>query len=526
MTSSPTRCARLALASLLAVAGCASLRPTRFADAPVIQEVADDVAIRVPEIRLATPISYAEALGTRSFVAALDPRRVPRAGDVNALDEVPRSSWFGEPAGGPLGAVTGSLSGPPVPPLTLLARLPESGRNGVVVIDSRGLRYELGRDTADRAFLRTSAAVVGARLVRELGYRRPEVCIVVLRAADLEPRGVGGQRAPVDVLRAFFDHGPPPRDGVFRVSATRWPIGIDLGPTPAHGMRSDDDNDLVGHEDRRTLRALRLVRAWLSFPGLGVDTARDAYVGPPGEGHVQHFLVGFEGALGADVTRTGEQEPRARDPAPDPTEGRDPLHQLVTLGIGDHRRDTDPRYPALGAFDEKVSDDDHDANLAFAPMSRMQPPDGYWIARRIGLVTDDAIRAAVDAAELPDRATRDRLVQILRARRDAVVARAFSEVTPCDVQGIEKNALVIRDVGYSRRVRGRFVATFVDDDDRPLGPPREVEPNGAVFSLPFPAAPYVVVRLIAIRGSVRAPRAFEAHLRRHGASFHLVGVRH
>ena len=250
------------------------------------------------------------------------------------------------------------------PPHAPRALAREGGRNAASSSSTaRGLRYELGRDTADRPFLRTSAARGRERvLVRALGYRALEVSIVGLRAASTSNRAASADtRATRRPPRVPLIRGRRRRDGGYRATATRWPIGIDLGPTPAHGMRSDDDNDLVGHEDRRTLRALRLVRAWLAFPGFGVETLRDAYVGPPGRGHVQHFLVGLEGALGADVTRTGQQEPRARDPAPDPTQGHDPLHQLVTLGLGDRLRDSDRRFPALGAFDERVSDDDYDA---------------------------------------------------------------------------------------------------------------------------------------------------------------------
>ena len=39
------------------------------------------------------------------------------------------------------------------------------------------------------------------------------------------------------------------------MSATRWPIGVDVGITPPLDPRDDDPNDRVSHPDRRTLRA-------------------------------------------------------------------------------------------------------------------------------------------------------------------------------------------------------------------------------------------------------------------------------
>ena len=121
----------------------------------------------------------------RPTVDGLDFRRTPDALDVSSMDEVPSSSWFYRPAGGPLGAVTSVVNGPPVAPYLVLRRFPESRRSGLVIIDARGLRYELGRYSKDRPFMRTTAAVVGSHLMRAMGYRTAEVSIIALAESEL-----------------------------------------------------------------------------------------------------------------------------------------------------------------------------------------------------------------------------------------------------------------------------------------------------------------------------------------------------
>lgn len=79
----------------LGVAACAHSHPARFIDAPPVEDVGDQGPIPVPKHR--EPLKetmLSEAYVERPMVQALDPKRAPEAGDVNALDEVPRSSWL------------------------------------------------------------------------------------------------------------------------------------------------------------------------------------------------------------------------------------------------------------------------------------------------------------------------------------------------------------------------------------------------------------------------------------------------
>ena len=58
--------------------------------------------------------------------------------------------------------------------------------------------------------------------------------------------------------------------------------------------------------------------------------------------------------------------------------------------------------------------------------------DGYWGAKLVGSFTDEQIRAAVAAGELPDAWAADTLATILMTRRDATVEHWYGKVSPVE----------------------------------------------------------------------------------------------
>ena len=98
----------------------------------------------------------------------------------------------------------------------------------------------------------------------------------------------------------------------------------------------------------RTLRALKVVRGWLRASDFGLDHLRDVYVGPPGKGHLLHYVVGLEGALGADDARGVRVEPRSSYSDINPTAGENPINLLLTLGLVRREHHGDRRFPFVG----------------------------------------------------------------------------------------------------------------------------------------------------------------------------------
>lgn len=521
-----------ALAALaLAAASCAHV-PARFVDRPPVLAVADDSPIAMPRRRAYSgfsPDTISDAYLRHVLVDTLDPARTPEAVDINALDDVPRSSWFRpEP---PRDAAPGSA---PLPPFELdIAAAPdgwpsphsERGDATVPVIDAQGRRYVLRRDSSEHPEMRTAAEVIAGRLVRAIGYLTPDVEII-----DLTP----GNFTTPDPARTFLEAGPPPRAGLFRVSATRWPIGIDLGPTPEAATRRDDPNDRLSHLDRRTLRALRVVAAWLRLTRLEPKRLRDVYVGRAPRGHVEHYIVGLHGALGADAVLALSDVPAI---GPD-REGT--LRRLITLGLLPQPAPapTQTKWSSLGEISGTVSVQDLSPSPSFVPFRRALPGDDYWVARRIAAIPHGVLAGAVAAGRLGDYTASDWLRQVLEARRAQVVAYAFDRVTPCEVDGLDGGALLLRDLavayGLATAASTLYLVEQLGASGDALVAPAWVHGTSERVRLELsPAAlasgDSLVIRVWAARsGKGTAPRALEVHLRRGapGPTWRVRGVRH
>ncbi|MEZ4310180.1 MAG: hypothetical protein R3F14_19230 [Polyangiaceae bacterium] len=295
-------------------------RPARFADAPPVTEIADDEPIDVPlSVEVNDVVEFSDLFVGRPLIEAMRPLRKPPPGDINALDDVPVSSWF-RPLDVDPGAfeATYAEGGAPVPPYKVLLERAPSGNGGIPVVDALGRRFELRRDPPDRAEVRTAAAAISARIVRALGYLTPEVYVSDAVEGDFtsapeeqHPLSIvsGMEPGEPDVrkkqlaktLVEWLESAPSSKDGSFRFSATRWPPAIDVGRTLVAGVRGDDINDRVPHENRRTLRALKLVGAWLGMTRFTPHDLRDAHAGPPGEGRLVHYIVGADKSLGTEA---------------------------------------------------------------------------------------------------------------------------------------------------------------------------------------------------------------------------------
>jgi hypothetical protein len=518
------------LALLLAggLAGCAAGRPARFRDAPPVEDVRDDGPTPLPaRIEPIKEMVLTEAYVERPMVDALDPKRAPEAGDVNALDEVPRSTWLSL-----ADAPDAADDEPAAPPFRLLEGPGVTHDGAIAVMDARGRRFELWRDPPDRPEMATSAAVVASRVLRELGYFTPGVWATDVERSDFVVR----DRHDNDALLGLFHAGPRASEGRFRVAITRWPIGADLGPTPVKGDRSDDPNDRVSHEDRRSLRALKLIFGWLGMTEGGAQVLRDAYVGAPGRGHVVHYVAGLGGALGADAVV------RALAPSDDDTDlaSRNVWITLASLGLYQQKpRLTSNRWPAIGEYPAAWSVEQFHTSPPSAPMDRAGPADLYWAAKRIAAVEPATLARALDAASYTDSTARKLLDELIRERQSLAVRWGFSLVTPCEVERIEppqqggRAVLVLRDEALARGLSQAATTTYrievIDDTGKRLAEPQTLGiSGGSLFAIRLPERlpPYLVLRLTTVRRRDRAPRPMEVHVRSSGGAVRVVGVVH
>ena len=511
-----------ALVALLLLAGCSAVRPVRFADAPPVDRAGDDRAIPLPEKR--EPVNelvLSDVYVRRPIVEALDPRRTPDALDVNALDEVPRSNWYW-----PGNAVGRDGPGsPPEPPFRVLSGLPESTGDGLSVVDAKGVRFELRRDPKDRPEMRSAAAVVTSRLLGQMGwFVAPSWALDVTEDMIVAPELEKAKKP-------FLEAGPPAKDGRYRISITRWPIGVDVGPTPPTDSRPDDPNDRIWHPDRRSLRAFKVVFGWLGVNHASRSLLRDTYLGDPGFGYLRHYIVDLGGAIGADDVVRAKSTLDDSDLA-----DRNVWVTLGTLGL--YRppiQTTQEKFLALGQCDCSLDPAKVSLWPPFEPIDRTLPADAYWAAKRVLFLPDKALEQAVAEARISDAPTRAEVLRVLRTRRLGVLDWALSQVTPCELDRIVDLAgapkLVLRDEAVRGGVArpGRYFAQILDADGHRAAPDVTAPGDGASVILPLPMGTpgdYRVVRVVVERDGHRAPRAAEIHLRRGAESWQLAGVRH
>jgi hypothetical protein len=394
--------------------------------------------------------------------------------------------------------------GPPKPPFAPTGRPPASDTpDAISILDARGLPYELLPELPGREGMRSAAAAIGSRLTHALGYRVAEVYVV---------RDDSGQR----------------------MAATRWPAGVDLGPTPINRLRADDPNDHLPHVDRRSLRALKLVTAWLDIPKMRPRMLRDVFVGKNAEGHVQHFLVGFEGSIGV------EGYLRAVDFARDPDrEDANFFLRLWSLGLSPKMPGILPttEWPSIGLFSSRLVPADYEPSPPFEPIDRLQPGDLYWISKRMAAVPRATLAQAIWSAQL-EPAPENYLFQVLHRRRATVAAWGYDQTTPCEVLGLDHDdeswALSLHDLAIAHRFitadERSYTLSFYDAEGTTIHPPITTPASSDTTRLALPTAlldhGYSVVRVLGERGGKPLSRALDVHFRSNDGKLRIAGLRH
>src|SRR4029450_6764302 len=102
-----------------------------------------------------------------------------------------------------------------------------------------------------------------------------------------------GARTPFtrDDMNAILERVARKPDGTYRIIAGRLIPGKVLGNFLYTGTRTDDPNDLVPHEHRRELRALRVFGAWTNVTDLKAANTIDALAAAEnGRMVVKHYL--------------------------------------------------------------------------------------------------------------------------------------------------------------------------------------------------------------------------------------------
>jgi len=223
---------------------------------------------------------------------------------VNTVDEVPDSSWFtNRVATQPLTTedlVRGpNVGAPPDPSRWVIFREKTSGVHpGVTARDGKGDTWFLEFDPKYYPEGATGSLVMATKFFWALGYNQVETFLTTLdpKRVAFDPKATikrpNGKRTPFtrDDLNTILEHVARRPDGSYRVVAGRLLPGKVLGNFRYEGTRPDDPNDLVPHEHRRELRALRVFGAWTNLTDLKARNTLDTLVVENRGAVVKHWL--------------------------------------------------------------------------------------------------------------------------------------------------------------------------------------------------------------------------------------------
>ncbi|MDQ3336559.1 MAG: hypothetical protein M4D80_15435 [Myxococcota bacterium] len=401
-----------------------------------------------------------------------------RALGINALDEVPDSTWFTNRRGlTPDDVRRGPLPDTPERHFPWTIKSGKSGGKelGFIAQDARGEKFVLKLDSIRNPEVETAADAIVARLLWAAGWNAASDHVVYFRLADL----VAAPDAKIDAAgrertldQAYLDEhfGTYPKDNEGRVRGivSMYIKGVPVGGAPRTGVRGDDPNDRIPHERRRDLRGLAVLFAWLSHADFKEDNTVDAWqedLSNPQIHYLVHYLIDFGWALGAAASATD-------DLSIDYRYGLDfaeTFYSLATLGIRREIWEDRPR-PKLRGVGVFSADDYHpDAWKPTMPsmfaILQADRFDKLWASKILMKLTREQIAAAVDAGRLTDPASARFLVETLIARQRITARHWFRRAAPLDDVNVTADRLCFTDLAllYGLEARAtRFTIVAYD----------------------------------------------------------------
>jgi hypothetical protein len=302
--------------------------------------------------------------------------------------------------------------------------------------DTRGDVWFVSFDAAGYPDAATGAIAVATRLFWALGYWQTENHLVsvtrdrlvVADTAVFTPQSGRTRAMRASDLDAALRRAHRGADGAYRAVASRAVPGRPVGGFRYYGTRPDDPNDVVPHEHRRELRALKVFGAWTNLVDMKAGNTLDTVVGA-GRPLVRHYLQDVGSTFG-----TGANGPREYD------EGWESLYEgsltwkrLSRLGFFFRPWQTIPydEHPAIGRFEgERFDPREWRPRVPVAALRHARPDDEFWAARRVTAFTDEMIRAAVRAGQYHDRVAESLLETVLIQRRDRIAEAYLPAVNP------------------------------------------------------------------------------------------------
>lgn len=525
MTSRAVLCLPLSVALL----GCAETNQ-RFKDQPIVWQVDDTSDIPQPEEREFFPLPFGSevvAHGQLSRLLRL-PDKEP-AWDVNAIEEVPDSSWFTNRIGvrqvTPAEAATGtSDAGPPTLPLTVLSAKSGGANPGFFAKDAEGRKFIIKFDTKENPELQTSVSVIVNRVIWAAGYNVPNDDLFVfarnqlLLSPDAKLKDEYDNKRPMTVkdVEEALDKAPRLADGRYRASSSEFLDGVPVGGFPARGTRSDGPNDLIPHEHRRAVRGMRVLAAWLNHTDMKEDNTLDMYVEEGGRHFLRHYYLDFGEAMGGHPAEKNRHE----DGFEYVWDWENQPRALVSLGLWKRPWEGVEETPWLSVgpfgptpFDPRTWREAY----PYWPFYELDAVDAFWGAKLFMRFDQEILTEIVKRGKLSDTDAAKYLVSTLLARRETVGRVYLEALSPLDDFHFEQLSgqarLCAVDLGQVYRLARSGVVQLLDADDD-VRSEHTVHKDGRVC-IPVDGDGYRVERLRVVRGRDIKP-VMQVHFRLDG----------
>jgi hypothetical protein len=422
----------------LQVASVSPAGPRFYDDDPIPREPESHDAAGAAPLGIDLFYEYAYNL----FVTGRRKPSTTRALNVNTIDEVPDSSWFTNRIGRSPMSAEQIARGPnsdarPAPEQWVILREKTSGTTpGFTVKDGNGQTWFLQFDPPEYPGASTADVQIATKVFWALGYNQVETFITTFdpRRAVIDPtatkRRLSGERTPFtrDDLQVVLERAARTNDGTYRASAGRLLEGKILGNFRYAGTRPDDPNDLVPHEHRRELRALRVFGAWMNLVDLKAGNTLDELVPANGHSVIRHFLQDVGSSLGmANDYGVWDQgwEYFYDGPAT--------RKRLLSFGFDLSPWQTVPyvEYPSVGRFEgERFDPTTWKPQTPTTAYLNLDADDAFWAARRVAAFSDEVIRAAVHEGQFADPAAERHLAAVLMQRRDRIAQVYLPAINP------------------------------------------------------------------------------------------------
>ncbi|HXE80856.1 MAG TPA: hypothetical protein VNK41_08910 [Vicinamibacterales bacterium] len=477
-----------------------------------------------------------------------DPADGVRAQNVNTVDEVPDGPWFQNRLGRETLTVEDITRGPnttngPAPGTwTVIAAKTDGVTPGFTIRDPAGIVWFLKFDPPGYRGMATGTEAAVTKLVWALGYHVPENHVaqldpnrlVIDPGATYQPPGRNRRPMKRTDIENLLDRAERDPDGTYRVIASRALAGKPLGGFRFHGTRPDDPNDVVPHEHRRELRGLGVFAAWLNHVDTKSGNSLDTLITENGRSYVQHHLIDFGSTLGSAAVHPrpyweGNQyleEPR--------------LTGKGIVGLGFYlkpwrtmpvaERTSIGRLPADHSTWDPRAWKPRVPNAAFL---RARDDDRFWAARRLALMTNDFIAAAIRTGRFGDEEGEAILYNALVDRRDAILRAYLPAVNPIVDPVLEGGRLRFHNAAVDARVSAapagyKALWQRFDNATGEVSPIRETTASGtelpAPNNLPSADGAYVRVDVSAMGGPDAWAQPVQLYFRRANGGWQLVGL--